>query len=203
MTQEKKTKKQVSQQMREQPLTYDDYARLPDDGLRYELVDGKLELMSPSPARTHQIISGHLLHLLSLDCQSEYEIIAAPVDLLISATEVRQPDLVMIHLSRMAIYKERGSIEEPPDLVVEILSPSSVSRDKIAKSRSYAQFGVPEYWILDPVDETLEQYLLQSNKTYHLSHTYSGHEPIRSEKLKCVTFSMNQVLERVKNLPES
>jgi Uma2 family endonuclease len=202
MPKEHDTKRQVTGHIRETPMTYEDYAELPDDGNRYELVDGKLELMSPAPGRTHQIISRRLLLLLSQDCESEYEIVAAPVDVVLSSTEVRQPDLVMIHLSRLSIYKERGSIEEPPDLVVEILSPSSLKRDKIAKHQAYALFGVPEYWILNPGDETLEQHLLGSDGKYDLIDVYTGDEPIRSERLKCISFSMNGVMSRVRNLPD-
>ncbi len=201
MPKELDKKRQATGRIRETPMTYEEYAKLPDDGNRYELVDGQLELMSPAPTRTHQMISSRLLRLLSRDCESEYEIIAAPVDVVLSTTEVRQPDLVMIHLNRLSIYKERGSIEEPPDLVVEILSPSSLKRDKIAKRQAYAQFGVSEYWILNHRDETLEQHLLGSDGTYDLIDVYTGDEPIRSERLKCISFSMNDVSSRVRNLP--
>ena len=203
MAAEKKDDRSGAERARETPMTYEDYLQMPDDGKRYELVDGQLELMSPGPARTHQIIGRHLSHLLSLSCASEYEIVMAPVDVVLSPVEVRQPDLVMIHLSRMSIYKARGGIEEPPDLVVEILSPSSQKRDKVAKRRAYARFGVPEYWILNPDDETLEQNLLNSAGAYELADIYTGDEPIRSERLACVSFSMNEIMSRVRNLPDA
>jgi Uma2 family endonuclease len=203
MSKEHGTKRPNVGQIRETPMTYEEYAELPDDGNRYELVDGQLELMSPSPARTHQIISRRLLLLLSQDCESDYEIVAAPVDVVLSDVEVRQPDLVMIHLSRLSIYKERGSIVEPPDLVIEILSPNSLKRDKIAKHQAYARFGVPEYWILNPADETLEQHLLGPDRTYELVDVYTGDESIHSERLKCISFSMNEVMSRVRNLPDA
>ncbi|MCL6631831.1 MAG: Uma2 family endonuclease [Alicyclobacillus herbarius] len=189
--------------LRETPMTYEEYANLPEDGNRYELVDGQLELMSPAPSLTHQMISSRLLSLLSRDCDPEYEIISAPVDIVLSNTEVRQPDLVMIHLSRLPIYKERGKIDEPPDLVVEILSRHSLKRDKVAKRKAYAKFGVPEYWIVNPEDESLEQHLLGPNGSYDLADVYTGDEPIRSDRLKCVSFSMNAIMSRVKNLPEA
>lgn len=184
-------------------MTYEDYAKMPDDGLRYELVDGRLELMGPSPERTHQLISGQLFTLLNSDCESEYVVVTAPVDVILSATEVRQPDLVMIHLSRMSIYKQRGSIESPPDLVVEILSPSSLHRDKVAKRRSYADFGVPEYWVVNPQDGTLEQNVLKGDGDYDLIHVYAGDELICSDKIKCITFSMHNVMRRVNSLPQA
>jgi Uma2 family endonuclease len=200
MSDKDRTDRQAPKQVREGYITYEEYFHLPDDGNRYELVDGQLELMSPAPERIHQLVSGQLFRLLSRDCESEYEVVAAPVDLVLSYTEVRQPDLVMIHLDRMSIYKERGSIEGPPDLVVEILSPHSRNRDKVAKRRSYARFGVPEYWIVNPEEETLEQNVLAANGSYILVNVYSGDEPIRSDKLRCISFSMNDVMRRVKRM---
>lgn len=191
-----------SGQIKESGLTYEDYAQLPDEGPRYELVDGQLELLS-SPARAHQVVSRQLSHLLSLDCSSEYEIVTAPVDVVLSPAEVRQPDVIMIHLSRISIYKEQGCIEAPPDLVVEILSPSSLNRDKVAKRMAYAKFGVPEYWIINPTDETLEQHLLTQPDTYELVNVYFGADPIQSKKLTCISFSMDDVMSRVRNLPNT
>lgn len=203
MTREQGKDKQKNSQTQETPMTYEDYAQMPDDGNRYELVNGQLELMSPSPARAHQIASRQLITLLSRDCESEYEIVAAPVDVVLSSSEVRQPDIVMIHLSRLSIYKKNGNIVEPPDLVIEILSPSSRERDKIVKNHAYAKFGVPEYWILNPDDETLEQHLLGPSAAYRLVEVYTDNEPIRSEKLRCVSFSINDIMSRVRNLPDS
>lgn len=185
---------------RETPLTYEDYAQTPDDGQRYELVDGQLEWMT-APGRTHQIVSRRLVNLLSRDCESQYEIVCAPVDVVLSATEVRQPDLVMIDLRRLTIYKERGNIVEPPDLVVEILSPSTRKQDKIVKHQAYAKFGVPEYWIVNPDDGTLEQHRLGPSNSYVLADIYADDEAVASDLLSCVSFTMNDVMERVRNLP--
>ncbi|MEQ4482527.1 Uma2 family endonuclease [Cohnella silvisoli] len=138
--------------IREQQVTYDDYAQLPDDGKRYEVADGVLELMSPAPSPKHQVISYQMQTLLTNNCQLEYIIFASPVDLILSAKEVRQPDLVMVHRSRMEIITRRG-IEGIPDLVAEILSPHSVKRDKQQKLKSYAAYQIPEYWIIDPANE--------------------------------------------------
>ncbi len=186
---------------RENPMTYEDYARMPDDGHRYELVDGKLELMSPSPNRTHQVVAFELCSLLKTTCQQDYVIVMAPVDVLISPHEVRQPDAVMIHRSRLSIYKMRGNIIEPPDLVLEILSPDSLRRDKIAKRSSYAKFGVPEYWIVDPDSATLEQFSLSDSGAYALAETYTGDEQITSERLPCVSFSMDDVMRLPRQFP--
>src|SRR5690625_482322 len=143
--------------LREQPLTYDDYAAL-DDGIRYELVNGELELMTPTPTVTHQMISFELQRSLYDSCGNDYFVFYAPVDLILSQTEVRQPDLMLVHRSRMDIITKRGIIGAP-DLVVEILSPSTLKRDKLDKLHVYAKYAIPEYWIIEPELAVLEQYV--------------------------------------------
>lgn len=195
--------KDEKRHVREMPMTYEDYAKLPDDGNRYELVDGRLELMSPSPNRSHQMLVSRLMGMLIQSCGSDYEIIPAPVDVVISETEVRQPDLVAIHLNRMHIYKRQGNIVEPPDLVVEILSLSSLRRDKVDKHDSYAKFGVPEYWLVNPDDESVEKHVLLSEHTYTLMDVYTGHETVQSQTLKCVSYTVDDLMQRVRDLPYS
>jgi Uma2 family endonuclease len=186
--------------VREQPLTYDDYATLPDDGSRYELVDGVLEMMSPSASAKHQIISAQIQKRLVQSCEDEYLIIYAPMDVILSPVEVRQPDLIMIHRGRLHIITKRG-IEGPPDLVVEILSPSSIKRDKVGKLKSYAQHEIPEYWIVDPSNWLLEQYVLQE-KSYELNEVYTEDDQVCSNHITCVSFSMNQIMKEIPDLPE-
>jgi Uma2 family endonuclease len=186
-------------QVREQGMTYGDYAALPDDGSRYELVDGVLEAMSPSATTRHQTISSELVWVLQSTCRSDYLILDAPLDVILSEKEVRQPDIVMIHRDRLSILSKRG-VDGAPDLVVEILSPSSVKRDKVSKLRVYAQYGIPEYWIVDATGSVLEQYLLVEGR-YDLADVYTEDEPISSPQLTCVHFTMNQIAARIPNLP--
>jgi Uma2 family endonuclease len=187
--------KEKPEQVREQLVTYDVYAAMPDDGNRYEIADGTLELMT-SPTLTHQLISSEIQDVLKDCCKSDYIIISAPMDVILSRTEVRQPDLIMVHRSRVSILTKRG-VEGAPDLVVEITSPSSRRRDKVQKSKVYAQYGIPEYWIVDLSNFTLEQYILL-NESYELIDVYQGDEPVRSERVPCVTFTMDGIKS---NLP--
>ncbi|MEX2104838.1 MAG: Uma2 family endonuclease, partial [Bacilli bacterium] len=187
--------------VREQPLTYDDYATLPDDGNRYELVDGVLELMSPSASAKHQMISFQIQKKISDSCENNYFVLYAPLDVILSPTEVRQPDLVMVHRDRLHIITKRA-IEGPPDLVVEILSPSSIKRDKISKLNSYAHYQIPEYWIVDPSNGALEQYVLSENH-YELMNVYIGDEKIHSDHIQCVSFSMNDIMNNIPDLPDN
>lgn len=187
-----------SSRVKEEGLTYDDYAAI-DDGLRYELVDGRLELMSPGPNTLHQLVSFEMSYLIADTCSSDYLIMTAPLDVILSLEEVRQPDLILIHRSRLHILSKRG-VEGPPDLVVEILSPSTLKRDKIDKAQKYAFYGIKEYWIVDPENGVLEQYLIVSDGRYELINIFHGDEPVTSPTLTCVTFSMKQIMDRIPEL---
>lgn len=187
--------------IRESPVTYDRYASMPDDGNRYEIDDGVLELMSPGPNTVHQLLLKALEHTLTRDCQQDYIVLFAPLDVILSQTEVRQPDLILIHKSRASIIRRRG-IEGAPDLVVEISSEHSLRRDKVRKTKAYARYGVPEYWILDMASMSLEQYVLHDS-VYELAELYREDDVVRSERLSCVSFSMNSLLRDIPYMPQS
>lgn len=187
--------------IREQPMSYDEYAALPDDGNRYELAEGILELMSPGATARHQMVSFELQSKLNQTCKADYIILSAPLDVILSSREVRQPDLVMIHRSRLEIITKRG-IEGAPDLVVEILSPYSIRRDKVNKHKSYAKHGIPEYWVIDPPNEALEQYILNGD-VYELVEVYSGNESVQSDRLPCISFTMQDIMSSIPDLPNA
>lgn len=192
--------KKRSEEVRETPLTYDDYQQLPDkEGVRYELVDGALELMIPGATAIHQLILLTLYDKLARTCQTDYLTLVAPLDVILSEREVRQPDLIMIHHSRLSIITNRG-VEGPPVLVAEVLSPSSVKRDKLSKMKSYARYNIPEHWIVDPNNEVLEQYVL-SEGTYTLHNIYRGDDSVQSDHVPCVSYSMNDIINQVPHLP--
>ncbi|ANE45836.1 hypothetical protein SY83_05435 [Paenibacillus swuensis] len=190
--------KPTNDRTREQHADYEVYASM-EDGNRYELVDGMLELMSPGPNLLHQVISFQIQKRIADTCEQEYIILDAPFDLILSPTEVRQPDLAIIHRSRFHILSKRG-VEGPPDVVVEILSPSTLKRDKIHKSRTYAAFGIAEYWIVDPLSGSLEQYELKDG-LYQLNNVFIGDEPVQSTSMPCLSFTMAAVMKYVEELP--
>jgi len=136
-------------------LTYADYALTPE-GTRYELLEGELH-MTPAPNTLHQRISRAVFDLIEdwVKKKSLGEVFYSPIDVLLSRENVVQPDLLFISTGRRGIISERG-VEGPPDLVVEILSPSTRNRDVDLKHRLYAQYGVREYWIVDPQGQTVE-----------------------------------------------
>ncbi|MBW8351059.1 Uma2 family endonuclease [Bacillus sp. IITD106] len=185
--------------LKESPITYDDYAKLPDDGKMYELANGVLELITPAPSPKHQIMSYFMQDILMKSCQQEYIIFASPIDLILSKTETRQPDLVVIHRNNMEIITKRG-IEGTPNLVAEILSPHSIKRDRFDKLKVYAKYRIPEYWIIDPANESLEQYVLV-NDGYELFNVYGREDTVQSELIKCASFTMAEIADAAADFP--
>ena len=160
-------------------LTYEDYVGLPDDGRRYEILDGELEV-SPAPAPRHQGVLRNLLFILHGHVQERGlgSVYCAPIDVILSADSIVQPDLVFIAADRESIVTERA-IEGPPDLAVEILSPWSDRRDRVAKAGLYARYGIRHYWIADPVARTLETYGAEGAE-YRLIATREGASRVRT-----------------------
>lgn len=141
-------------------LTYDDYVELPNDGKRYQILEGALDV-TPAPTPKHQTVSLNLTRLLDTHVREHGlgQILCSPIDVILSATTIAQPDIIFIASGRKEIISARA-IEGPPDLVVEILSPSTARTDRSIKSILYARFGVRHYWLVDPVARTLETYEL-------------------------------------------
>lgn len=185
-----------SDKAKEQPVTYETYAKMPDDGKRYEVIDGVLELMSPGPTAAHQSISLELSYELRQSCHSDYLIFFAPLDVILNETNVVQPDVLMIHRSRRHIVTSRG-VEGAPDLVAEILSPGSRKRDRHKKMAVYEKHGIPEYWIVDPEARTLEQYRLNDLERFELHELFEGEDTVFSDKLPCASFVVSRIFSDV------
>ena len=134
--------------------TYEDYCRAPDDK-RYELLNGEL-MMVPAPNIKHQRVLRKLLIRLDRFTHKHGlgEVHVAPVDVVLSNTDVVQPDLLFISRAREHTITEEN-VQGAPDLVIEILSPSTADRDGGYKHALYGKHGVLEYWIVDPTSETI------------------------------------------------
>ena len=130
--------------------TYAEYMRLPMSGTtRYEVIDDELAV-TPAPTSWHQVVVANHMRVLG---NFVYEhalgrLLPSPVDVLFGEGDYLQPDVVFVRTDRDELVSERG-IEGPPDLVIEILSASTVERDRGIKLERYRHFGVPEYWIVD------------------------------------------------------
>ena len=130
--------------------TYSEYARFPDDGNRYEVIDGEV-LVTPAPSTMHQeVVARVLIALRAYAERHALGIVLPDVDVLFATGHFLRPDIVFVPADRRDGISDRG-IEVPPGLIVEIQSPTSSSIDRVKKPRRYGDFGVSEYWVLDPV----------------------------------------------------
>jgi Uma2 family endonuclease len=140
-------------------MTYDDLLALPDDGLRHELIDGE-HFVSPSPGSAHQLIIGNLHMLLRehLRTHPTGVVMLAPFDIVFSQHDVVEPDLIYFAAERFKAIVGEKYASGPPDLAIEVLSPSSRRRDEVLKRRLYERTGVKEYWIVDPDLESIKMF---------------------------------------------
>jgi Uma2 family endonuclease len=136
-------------------FTYEDYALLPEDR-RYEVIDGE-PFLTPAPTPNHQTVVLRLARILEdfVEPRRLGRIFISPCDVVLSKFDVLQPDVFFIPADRSSLIGEKY-IDGAPGLVVEVLSPSTESRDRVAKAKRYATFGVPEMWVVDPVAKTIE-----------------------------------------------
>jgi len=127
----------------------------PDDGMRYELLDGEL-YVSAAPSKRHQRLLGRLYRLIydHVGPGGLGEVFFAPVDVWLSDTDRTQPDLVYLSSERLSLYGER-ILQGAPDLLVEVASPSTRMADLVAKRTRFESNGVREYWIADPDSKSL------------------------------------------------
>ncbi|NUO83422.1 Uma2 family endonuclease [candidate division KSB1 bacterium] len=163
--------------------TYEDYLRLPDDGMIYEIIKGEL-YMSPAPEPIHQESSGEIFAAFrdygkKHDAGKAYY---APIDVILPGlTAPVQPDVLFIIKDRLHIVK-KGRLEGPPDIMVEILSPWNWYRDRSEKFSVYAEAGVREYWIVDPKARTIEIFVSREG-SYELIGKHGVGATVRSEVL--------------------
>ncbi len=146
---------------RKTKLTYEGYLQFPDDGRRHEIIDGD-HYVSAAPFISHQRILKKLLRQLCRQIEDTGwgEVLPAPVATVLSDTDVVEPDLVVV-LAPNASKITRERIDGAPDLVVEVLSPSTAHRDRGLKLDLYQKSGIAEYWIVDSERRVVHQYVLE------------------------------------------
>ena len=167
--------------------TYEDYMRTPDD-TRYELLDGEL-ILSPSARTTHQRASINIEHpLIEFVRENELgEVFHAPYDVVLDDFNVVQPDILFVSKERAHIITDLN-IQGTPDLVIEILSPSTAQRDRTQKRDLYARRGVPEYWLASADAESVQVLTLQDGE-YRVAGIYTAGQTVVSPLLQ--GFSLN------------
>lgn len=143
------------------PLTYDDLAAMPDDGHRYELIDGSL-IVTPAPRPLHQRAVARLWRLLDDGAPAHLEVFLAALDVVLSDRTVMQPDVLV---ARRADLTDRN-LPVPPVLAVEVLSPSTRHIDLGTKRLAFEAAGVASYWVVDPDAPSLTVFELEGDGTY-------------------------------------
>ncbi len=171
--------------------TYEDYLKTPDDE-RYELIEGDL-MMTPAPSIKHQRVSRKLAFVLENFVMSHElgELFYAPCDVFLDDKNVVQPDILFISKERLNIIGEKN-IQGAPDLAIEITSQSTAYRDLALKKKLYAKYGVKEYWIVDPMQDTVEVYLLK-NSAYTLERAYEKSGVLELDCLKPLKIDLSKI----------
>ncbi len=174
--------------------TYEDYSKLPE-GATYQLINGEL-VMSPSPTTFHQIIVNNISTLLTNHVRKNKlgRILPSPIDVYFNEYETFQPDIVFISQERKEIIKEKR-IEGSPDLVIEILSESNAYYDLKHKKNIYEKYGVKEYWIVDPMEKSVEVYE-SKGKTFTLIDRQKDKGKIKSKVFEGLKIDAKDVFKR-------
>lgn len=176
------------------PTTWEDVLRMPDDGNRYEFIGGRL-YMTPAPVIRHQRISGrlHSALLRVLEHPGHGEVFYAPVLVEFPGTGDRvQPDILFVSHERRGIIAEKAVLGAP-DLVVEILSPSTAHRDRGIKLDLYARCGVREYWIVDPTEDVVDAWRFGDDPGHE---RFAGEVPVRLGDEQVGVIDLHEVFSR-------
>jgi len=172
--------------------TYDDYAKLPDDGNRYEVINGVI-YMSPSPSFSHQAASTLFVTYLTIHMQFTGlgRVMAAPFDVYLppSGTTV-QTDIIVIVKAKENNFTS-GKFVGTPDLVLEIASPGTAGYDRREKQNAYALAGVAEYWIADPNAQTIEVLILTQDN-YRSLGVFQGKDTLPSQLMPTLPTQVEQ-----------
>lgn len=140
-------------------LTYDDFVRIPDDGMRHEIIDG-VHYVTPSPVLRHQELLGRLYLAIGRYLEERPDVgraFLSPLDTVLSPWDVVEPDLIFVAADQLDILTE-PNIQGAPALVIEILSPSTRRRDHGVKRQLFDRGGVREYWVVDPTGRDVTVY---------------------------------------------
>jgi Uma2 family endonuclease len=168
----------------ERKYTYQDYLNRTVDE-RYELIDGVPYAMSPAPSRKHQEITGELFeefrnYLMHKDCRAY----PAPFDVRFTINNEEENSEINVVQPDITVVCDKDKLDErgckgAPDLIVEVISPSTGKQDRWLKYKLYEKVGVKEYWIIDPMNELVDVFVLEESKTYQLNGSYGKGDSIK------------------------
>ena len=188
-------------EVREPPASYAEYMRMPEDGPRYEIIGG-VGVLTPAPGSRHQIVVENIHYILSKFVRENGlgRIHAAPFDVILSETDVVQPDLLFITRTRLGLMKARG-LFGAPDLVAEVLSPSTVKWDLARKLDLYTSYGVREYWAVDPANRTVDLWMSVATPLDN-REVISGGGTLASVVLPGLILPLVEIFAGVDEIPE-
>ena len=174
-------------------LTYEDYCNMPDDE-RYELIDGEL-IMAAAPSVVHQDTSRNISTPLDIFVKANRlgKMYYAPTDVRLSSTNVVQPDILFVSRERSHLITH-DVIDGAPDMVIEILSPSTAALDKTRKRELYARYRVPEYWQAD-TDDFSVVVLTLAGADYEVAGVYGLGETLVSPLLAGFRLDVDDIFE--------
>lgn len=175
---------------------YEDYARLPDDGRRYEVIGGNLHV-SPAPLTRHQVVVTELAYALMTFTKTEKvgQILVSPIDVILpDLANPVQPDILFIANERLGIVKEQF-VAGVPDLIVEVLSPGNPAHDRRTKYALYEGAGVKEYWIVDPEACIVDVYTLYGGDLYVPHGHFAPGGVIQSKLLSDLRISVDDICQ--------
>lgn len=177
---------------KDQLFTYADYATWPEDE-RWELIDGKAYAMTPAPSTRHQTVVGNCFRMLSTAIRGQScRCFVAPTDVVLSHVDVVQPDVLVV--CDQAKITE-ANIQGAPDLVVEVVSPSTGLKDKREKKDLYEKYGVLEYLIVDPGLGCVERFILGPDGLYGKGDIFGAMERMPLLSLPDISLDLPEVFE--------
>ena len=171
-------------------FTRADLDAMPDDGRRYELLDGAI-VVTPTPTFRHQRVTFRLARVLDDIVPSGLTVCISPLDVFLPTGDVLQPDVFVISEDAVVDDKVQGGV---PLLVVEVLSPSSRRRDAGDKLTAYRDAGVPSYWVVDPITPSLRAWELRDGEYIEVA-AVSGDEEWTARKPYSVTVRPSDLLK--------
>ena len=173
-------------------FTYEDYRTAPPDR-RYELLDGDL-VMVPAPNLKHQTVQLELATQLTrfIKDRALGKLFIAPCDVVLSDTDVVQPDLLFVSREREHLLSGGENVRGAPDLVIEILSPATADRDRGYKHALYGRHGVMEYWLVDPAAETVQIHRQRAG-VLTVTHTFGRGQTLRSPLLADLELHLDDI----------
>jgi len=176
-----------------EPYTYQEYQKLPE-GERLEIIDGTVYDMSPSPTVKHQRIVLNLGEVVNRHFRGkECTPFIAPMDIVLDDINVVEPDVfVVCDKSKITEANVKGA----PDLIVEVLSPSTGVKDRRTKKHLYQTHRVKEYLIVSPMEETVERFFLKKDGRYGESDIFAWHESFASRIFPDLIFDMRAIFEK-------